>query len=930
MAANLTDDADRLLRIQSWREKAVSHDISHNVGQPNRIATQLCLECITFYRRCLRQLSQNDRLTKPTFTRLSRTFETLALWAHGYNIAHGSLDEALLSSRRARRCYFECLTSLCSTLLSRLPRCCSISELDDEARSLKRTLDAGITCLEDTYQDGDSTASSRSSILASDDNIDEVINDLEVDVDGLIAMDSLITCPADRKEEPMTNAVTAWAPHHAICERVANRFPMAEESVVERLGRATWDSFLRCKELRERSQMSDHDEESPEIVENTPALPARTVTTSARSKDSGLGSSLPTSYAETIMSYQRQGGESVKVPPLPKSATDGVPFDCIVCGKNVVVRTNSAWKNHLFNDLRPYICTFEACSRATPFESRQMWVYHTMNHVLDMPGPLDSDSAAVKCPLCLEDMGPGDVKHLAAHLEDIALGAVTLHADVDSDRSSAATDEDEGYEKLNFPRESPDLLGSIKYLNRRFIKDLNRRFIERLLPRCLEFTANPPSDQWTRQDEHDTLREHVTAQVILKLEGLDTMRDDQAKEMRENLLSFVHKVLQEMLMRVFPEDGGESQRSRDQQISEGTAAHDSVHEEQLTDVQFDVATRSSSGQSALDDDDDYQEFPAQERRRGEAYTAYKDTPCRNLLIYGHCRYKDQGCAFNHYSGNKDTSPPNSSNQEQQQPSKQASSGGFGPSTPTESIGSDTGEEDPKLRILEAQGKRPLERMQKKPGVDSDSGMEDPEFSDSWAQPPWSSAVAQIRGTDRGTSNKEGWDERREESIAWLCCACLSGPCNMIDPLCRNENCQHVRCETCRMTPLTYPGLPTNEQEAKVLAAVDKNGYLVTKLGSRYAGEIDEILQNVGRHNQHLQALEQAFAANPQLSEKDVEEIAKQRGIDIPRVTRWFLSRVSLEESKKKTVLANSEEVASKVPMWSAMASVPVPDLRNNP
>jgi len=25
----------------------------------------------------------------------------------------------------------------------------------------------------------------------------------------------------------------------------------------------------------------------------------------------------------------------------------------------------------------------------------------------------------------------------------------------------------------------------------------------------------------------------------------------------------------------------------------------------------------------------------------------KDTLCRNVLIYGHCRYEDQGCAFNH-------------------------------------------------------------------------------------------------------------------------------------------------------------------------------------------------------------------------------------------------------------------------------------------
>ncbi|KAH8654487.1 hypothetical protein BGZ60DRAFT_386045 [Tricladium varicosporioides] len=25
----------------------------------------------------------------------------------------------------------------------------------------------------------------------------------------------------------------------------------------------------------------------------------------------------------------------------------------------------------------------------------------------------------------------------------------------------------------------------------------------------------------------------------------------------------------------------------------------------------------------------------------------KDTLCRNVLIYGHCRYEEQGCAFNH-------------------------------------------------------------------------------------------------------------------------------------------------------------------------------------------------------------------------------------------------------------------------------------------
>jgi hypothetical protein len=28
----------------------------------------------------------------------------------------------------------------------------------------------------------------------------------------------------------------------------------------------------------------------------------------------------------------------------------------------------------------------------------------------------------------------------------------------------------------------------------------------------------------------------------------------------------------------------------------------------------------------------------------------KDTLCRNIMIYGNCRYEDQGCAFNHDQG----------------------------------------------------------------------------------------------------------------------------------------------------------------------------------------------------------------------------------------------------------------------------------------
>lgn len=341
MAALLLGDTvlERFIHIQAWREKAVSN----NLGQTASVATQLYVECVVLYRQCLRQLSRKKHCSKPTLTRLTRNYEALALWAHTYGIFHGGLDEILLASRRARRCYLESLTSICTTLLSRLLPLYPKLLPDGEADALKRTLEAGLVCLEDTYQDGDSIGStSNASSHVTSDTVDEIIKDLEVDTDGLVALDSLISCPADRgQEDARAGALITWAPHHAICQRLENRFPLAKESIVQRLGKATWDSFLRCKDLRENTDLVEHD---PEPMELGLPLPAKTVAASSRSKDSGLGSSLPTSYAETVMSYRRRDGQSVRVPPLPKSASDGVPFECIVCGKMVKATTNSAWK----------------------------------------------------------------------------------------------------------------------------------------------------------------------------------------------------------------------------------------------------------------------------------------------------------------------------------------------------------------------------------------------------------------------------------------------------------------------------------------------------------------------------------------------------------------------------------------------------------
>jgi hypothetical protein len=58
---------------------------------------------------------------------------------------------------------------------------------------------------------------------------------------------------------------------------------------------------------------------------------------------------------------------------------------------------------------------------------------------------LDAQKSFPDCPLCLENLRPGNlsiqrvITHLGAHLEEIALGAIILHADVESDANSTRT-----------------------------------------------------------------------------------------------------------------------------------------------------------------------------------------------------------------------------------------------------------------------------------------------------------------------------------------------------------------------------------------------------------------------------------------------------------------------------------------------------------
>lgn len=78
------------------------------------------------------------------------------------------------------------------------------------------------------------------------------------------------------------------------------------------------------------------------------------------------------------------------------------------------------------------------------------------------------------------------------------------------------------------------------------INSIGQHFEDKLLPLCLKFTASPPSDPKKREDEHRRISETVMQQVILKLDGVETEGQDEARAKRRELVRHVQGILKDM------------------------------------------------------------------------------------------------------------------------------------------------------------------------------------------------------------------------------------------------------------------------------------------------------------------------------------------------------------------------------------------------
>ena len=110
------------------------------------------------------------------------------------------------------------------------------------------------------------------------------------------------------------------------------KFPKAEMDMIQCLGRTSWDRYQRMQREREVNSQHQH---------------AARPDGNSEFVDSGFGTSLPASYASSMLSRISSvtGGKQVNIPPLSAEAKEGSPFDCVVCGKLVSYINNHEWRS---------------------------------------------------------------------------------------------------------------------------------------------------------------------------------------------------------------------------------------------------------------------------------------------------------------------------------------------------------------------------------------------------------------------------------------------------------------------------------------------------------------------------------------------------------------------------------------------------------
>ena len=208
-----------------------------------------------------------------------------------------------------------------------------------------------------TLNDGDWADQSDTDEESSPDNDDttDIVDELRLHTQWLTQLGPILEQNLVSAQKPRTQAslpapipFSVSGPATVYISLVREKYNLAQDRLVERLGEANWQRHVSLRKSMEAS--ANVVEEIAAPVENS-AIARSIFRPYSTFHDSALGPSIPsqTEYAPSHTSFQSSNTEgereSVRVPATPVEVADEKPFQCFLCKRILSnIKNRVDWK----------------------------------------------------------------------------------------------------------------------------------------------------------------------------------------------------------------------------------------------------------------------------------------------------------------------------------------------------------------------------------------------------------------------------------------------------------------------------------------------------------------------------------------------------------------------------------------------------------
>ncbi|KAM5350666.1 hypothetical protein ACJ41O_007171 [Fusarium nematophilum] len=352
-------------------------------------------------------------------------YERFFLWGQGLSVADGDLDEVLALSKELQFQVLSLLHQVGTAAIQALSRKTvpSSQVLADECDSLRSLLAVTETTLQEpgAYEDGRPNTPSD----VSECEETEIIQELAIYIDCLLDLSSSLEKPAfdlpvacaveSRNDEETFNVSSEEALIY--CRKIRDRFEALPKYLVERLATANVSRFTALRDMRSRPAKQ-------EVLVDNVVTEKLFSTTDFRFTETTQSKATPSSVFSASLQPSTEWSEA--------SFSGHTPIPA----------------KHVFDDLKPYICTVRGCKITTLYSHIRAWARHEYSHSL-------SDSLSPECPFCsamYQTSASAYYKHVSRHLQEVSLSVLPQSAD-DEESGPAASSESSSISEL--PKESP-------------------------------------------------------------------------------------------------------------------------------------------------------------------------------------------------------------------------------------------------------------------------------------------------------------------------------------------------------------------------------------------------------------------------------------------------------------------------------------------